>query len=243
MIQLYESGIGTNEIATIFHHHRSTIQKWLKKSSIKLRKRSPTYHYNNKFFSKYTPESSYWAGFIMADGCIRRTTVHIKLANKDKPHLQKFLDAINSNYNINGREYCTVDISGQWFIQDLQTNFGIVPRKTFVTTYPNIPSKFDSHFIRGLFDGDGSITYTTCPSINFVGTEELLNALARKFKCLGVNLKSGNEYPPFQRTNGNIGSIHYSGKNAKLILDWLYQGKNICLDRKYERYVELFHLS
>lgn len=242
MIQLYNDGIGTNEIARLLHLHRSTIQQWLKKSSIKLRKRSPSHHYNTHFFSAYTLESCYWAGFIMADGCIRRTCIHIKLANKDRPHLQKFLDCIRSNYDINGTDYCTIDISGQWFLNDLANNFGITPRKTFTTTYPDIPSNMDKHFIRGILDGDGCITRTTCPSINFIGTEELMTTLTRKFQSLGVRLKSGNEYPPFQRTNKNIGHIHYSGKNAKLILDWLYSESvpTLRLDRKYTRYTDLF---
>lgn len=242
-IQMYNNGIGTNTIASTLHRHRSTIQQWLKKSRIKLRKASPRSVYNIHFFSRYTPESCYWAGFIMADGCIRRTTVHIKLALKDREHLQKFLHCIQSNYSIKEREnYCTIDISGQWFIKDLQKNFGIIPRKTFVTTFPKIPKKFHRHFIRGLFDGDGCITYTTCPTINFVGTTELLTSLTNNFKLLGINLKSGNLIPPIQIINKNIGHIHYSGKNAKTILDWVYKDTNESnrLGRKYNKYEKLF---
>jgi hypothetical protein len=242
MIQLYHDGVGTNEIAKRLHLHRSTIQQWLKKSSIKLRKRTPQHHYDVHFFSTYTPESCYWAGFIMADGCIRRTCLHIKLANKDREHLQKFLDCIHADYKIKGKDYCTIDISGPWFLEDLKNKFGIVPRKTFIAKYPRIPSNMDKHFIRGILDGDGCITKTTCPTINFTGTEELMTSLTHKFNPLGIHLKSGNKYPPLQRKNKNIGQIHYSGKNAKRILDWLYHNSipQLLLDRKYQRYQELF---
>lgn len=242
-IQFYNDGVGTNEIARRLHVHRSTIQQWLKKSSVKLRKRTPSHHYNIRFFSTYTPESCYWAGFIMADGCIRKTCLHIKLANKDREHLQKFLDCIHADYQIKGNnDYCTIDISGPWFLYDLQTKFDIGPRKTFITRYPCIPSRFDRHFIRGLLDGDGCITKTTCPSINFVGTEKLLTTISYKFYDIGVRLKSGNDHPPFQQTNRNIGHIHYSGKNAKRILDWLYKTSDTSnrLDRKHKKYQELF---
>lgn len=240
---MYDKGIGTNEIANKLHLHRSTIQKWLKKSSIKLRKRTPSHHYNIHFFSTYTQESCYWAGFIMADGCIRKTCLHIKLANKDRNHLQKFLDCIGADYQIKGTtSYSTIDISGQWFLNDLKTKFGIVPRKTFTTTFPNIPKKYHKDFIRGIMDGDGCITHTTCPTLSFCGTEELLTSMLHIFKSLGIRLKSGNDIPPIQTTNKNIGQVYYSGRNAKHILDWLYKGttdKNR-LTRKYNRYVDLF---
>ena len=242
---MYNDGIGTMEISKTLNLHRGMIQRLIKKSNIKLRKASPRSHYNVHFFSSYTRENCYWAGFIMADGYIRRTCLHIKLSVKDQEHLQKFLNTINSNYIIrNYDNNCNVDISGPWFLNDLKQNFGIVTRKTFISTYPNIPAEFDKDFIRGLFDGDGCITLTTCPSINFVGTKEILTSLTHKFKNLGVKLKSGNEYPPFQQTNKNIGSIHYSGKNAKLILDWLYSDSTneYRLNRKYEKFIKLFHI-
>lgn len=242
-LQLYENGIGTNTIAKTLNFHRSTIQQWIKKSSHKLRKASPRYNYDVHFFSTYTPESCYWAGFIMADGCIRNTTLHIKLANKDRLHLQKFLNCIKSNYPINGKIYSYINISGQWFLNDLSNNFGITKRKTFTTKFPNIPASMESHFIRGLLDGDGCITITTCPTINFIGTIELMTSLANKFKNLNIKLKSGNETPPIQIKNKNIGVINYSGKNANKILKWIYNKSNISmrLDRKFEKYVKIFH--
>lgn len=248
MIQLYESGIGTNEIATTLHLHRSTIQKWLKKSRVKLRKKSPQCHYNVRFFSTYTPESCYWAGFLMADGYIRNNafhkTVHIKLASKDKDHIQKFIDAIDGNHNVKDKElYSTVDVSGEWFVRDLEKNFGIVNCKSLIASYPDIPPEMDRHFIRGNMDGDGCITFTTCPTLNFTGTDTLLMEFARKFKELGVKLKSGNELPPFQyKWKDKVGQISYSGKNAKLILDWLYSDTTDKerMNRKYERYISMF---
>lgn len=242
MTQLYNDGIGTNTIAKVLNKHRSTIQKWLMRSNIPLRKASPRHKYNINFFSHYTPESCYWAGFIMADGCIRETTLHIKLANKDREHLQKFLNAIQSDYPINGTIYSTVDISGQWFLSDLKNNFGIIPRKTFVTKFPNIPVNMRPHFIRGLIDGDGSICLTSCPTLSLVGTTELLTEISSIFSTLGVKLKSGNLTPPIQVKNKNIGHMSYSGKNAKLILTWLYANStpSTRLDRKYKRFISLF---
>lgn len=252
IIQLYSEGIGTNTIATILDIHRSTIQKYLKLSSVTLRKKSPQFHYNVNFFSTYTPESCYWAGFLMADGYIRNNTchkkVHIKLALKDREHIQKFINIIDSNYKIKDKKlYSSVDISGKWFVNDLEKNFGIVNNKSLTTSYPHqMPIIFDRHFIRGNMDGDGCITYTSCPTLNFTGTDTLLIEFAHKFKKLGINLKSGNELPPFQyKWKNKIGQISYSGKNAKHILEWLYANTfdKDRMTRKYEKYTTLFHID
>lgn len=43
-------------------------------------------------------------------------------------------------------------------------------------------------------------------------------------------------------SSDNISYISYSGKNAKLILDWAYKESynDIRLDRKFEKYKEYF---
>ena len=249
IIEMYANGLGTMHIANELDLHRSTIQSILKKSNVKLRKKSPSFQYDVNFFSSYTPKSCYWAGFIMADGYIRNTKfqkkLHIKLAAKDREHLTKFLTSINSNYTIKDKKmYSSIDISGEWFVNDLNKNFGIVTRKSLITTYPNqMPIEFDRHFIRGYLDGDGCITYTTCPTLNFTGTDTLLLEFANKFNLLGVKLKSGNTIPPFQyKWKNKVGQISYSGRNAKLILDWLYMNidDSTCLQRKYEKYTKYF---
>ena len=246
-IQMYESGLGTIQISRTLKLHRSIIQRILKKSNVILRRASPRSNYNIKFFSDHNENSCYWAGFILADGCIRKNVLHIKLSKKDKSHLEKFLKSIESNYTIKDYENdysgaSCVSISGNWYKSDLFNNFGITERKTFEVKYPNIPEKYDKHFIRGIFDGDGCITKTTCPSINFVGTIELLLKLSEKFYQIGVKLKSGNKTPPIQISSKNIGSIHYSGKNAKKILDWIYgdSDESNRLERKFLKYKDLF---
>ena len=40
-------------------------------------------------------------------------------------------------------------------VEDLE-KFGLYPNKSLTLKFPNIPNKFLSHFIRGVFDGDGS---------------------------------------------------------------------------------------
>ena len=58
---------------------------------------------------------------------------------------------------------------------------GCVPNKSLILTFPNkyqVPKNLINHFIRGYFDGDGSIyeySKTHAGSISFIGTESVLN--------------------------------------------------------------------
>lgn len=65
--------------------------------------------------------------------------------------------------------------------------------------------------------------------------------LSIKFHHLGVNLKSKNDVPPIQNKSG-CGQISYSGKNAKIVLDWLYKNSDekMRLTRKFELYKTYF---
>ena len=104
------------------------------------------------------------------------------------------------------------------------------------------------HFIRGYFDGDGSVwsclnknqnipTY----SVSFLGTDELL--LFIMDYLLNNNLIN-RRYKLNKRKDGQIVSEFKFGGNQLVyrVLSHLYNNSNIYLDRKYEKYLELKQL-
>lgn len=129
------------------------------------------YFINENFFSTYTPQSCYWAGFIAADGCILKPkcgnpVLSLHLAKRDKGHLRLFLVAANSNYPVKIYKnrspkiyyYCSLQIRNKKLVDDLKINFNIISRKSLILKYPiQMPNKFNKYFIRGYFDGDGCI--------------------------------------------------------------------------------------
>lgn len=125
------------------------------------------YTLNENFFDELTEKSSYWLGFLYADGYVRMKDgksgeLKIKLKDTDKGHIEKFLKDIECEKpikcGVDGKsKYCSVTIYSNLMVNKL-VNLGCVNRKTQKIRLPKLSEPFMSHFIRGYFDGDGSIS-------------------------------------------------------------------------------------
>lgn len=252
MIEDYHNGLGTTKIATKYGFHRSTVQAMLIRNGVELRKTSPHRTYNVHFFSEYTRESCYWAGFILADGYIRseRDAISIKLGIRDDTHLMKFIKCIEYTGEVHydsDQRYCYVDICGQWFKRDLINRFDITPRKSKTAVISDkIPVELYPDFIRGIIDGDGSITYyktknKTNLALSICGTESVLTSIAKFFHDhFSIIMKTDSQLPSIV-THPGMYTISYGMKNSDKILTRLYSYANelLYLDRKRNRWLEL----
>lgn len=120
---------------------------------------------NERFFETIdTEEKAYWLGFLYADGSQNGKQFQIGLQIGDKNHLEKFAKSINCEHRVKEIKKSShrkgiaanLQISSKLFCYHLEQQ-GCVRNKTFVTQYPKIPNHLDRHFIRGVFDGDGTI--------------------------------------------------------------------------------------
>lgn len=196
-------------------------------------------------------------GFIAADGCVligKRDsgTLSITVSLKDKEILEKINYHMKSNYKIKNIKTnlntiaCRLDITVREVVDDL-INLGITPRKSKTLKWPNsIPEEFTWHFIRGYYDGDGSIM-TGKGYVNkkgqsnlqlrtsVLGTEQFLKNIKKYF------VKENPQYNPKiqdQSKNGYY-KLEISGtKSAISLCELLYKdvNENIMLKRKYLKY-------
>ncbi len=182
-------------------------------------------------FAEYSRGSCYWAGFLMADGYIKTRKgfqlLRLKLAAYDQDHLERFLSFVASSNRIfnetDSKLGCTkayVEVQNQRMIADLAARFGIVANKTEVACYPEIPAVLASHFIRGLWDGDGGWHYDrqkgrTRPYLT-VKSEPLAAALSGQVeRALGFPFR-------FSVNNGTASLRLYSRAEVIAFRDWLY---------------------
>ena len=122
------------------------------------------YNFNEDYFENIdTEDKAYFLGFITADGnvvddyCKR---IKIKLKSDDFGILEQYITYTEYEgpiyFHKNGK-YCEVALSGKKVVADLG-KLGIIPNKTSIVEFANIPEHLVRHYMRGVFDGDGCIS-------------------------------------------------------------------------------------
>ena len=150
--------------------------------------------------------------------------------------------------NKEGRTYSRISISHKSMVEDLR-KLGIVKRKSLILKFPNfIEENLIRHFIRGYFDGDGSICYgKTTKNVHFsiVSTKKFLD----KIKCIlskNIDLYSGiyDIKSLKNKSNKSTKRLAITGWNkVNIIMTWLYKDSNIFLDRKHRKFREITKLK
>lgn len=234
------------KLGSEFHCSYGTIRNLLNKHNIISRGNKQGYPRNEYYFSKIdSREKAYWLGFLYADGCVHSDNYEISINIVDKEHVQKFQQAIGAiNHTITevqDKRFSTAKTLYRFSIKDKQLHadlikWGCVPQKTLVIDkIPNIPRDYVSHFLRGYFDGDGSLHYlqsTNNYRISFTsGSELFLNDIQKE---LQTRVSIGHT------TEKNTCQLQISGrKQVERILCYLYQDSTEAtrLDRKYDTYL------
>ena len=128
-------------------------------------KQSRRYYINENYFEEINSfDKAYFLGIIAADGCVYA----YRNANKLKMlslgfHIQE-KDIIDLFIKYTGAEYVpytndkviTLQINSNKLVNDL-SQYNIVERKTWIYEPTHLNSSLMWHFLRGYFDGDGSI--------------------------------------------------------------------------------------
>ncbi len=232
-------------LAEIFDCNKKTIFKTLRTNNIFLpnlgRFKSRIY-YNKKFFVNLSAISAYWAGFVAADGCLsyKNKSLHIGLNMRDKEHLCKFANAIKTNAKIGyakSNNSTRINIYSKEIFNSL-SNLGITPNKSLNIANINIPNHLTSHFIRGVFDGDGYLGGKKITHIQFFisGNKPFLKRIQSTLinEC---NINRVKLYPLYPLGTNRGYKLQYTGSQVFKILDFLYNDSTpqTRLDRKYRR--------
>lgn len=240
--------ITVKNLSKILGYSEPTIIKVLSKYKIKRWSRVKLFspYLKEDYFSNIdTEKKAYFLGIIITDGCVykkntRQNLVSITLQDKDKYIIEKFKKDICSNKVVtsDGRGCSELNILSNKMVSDLY-KYGIVENKSLNTTFPNtLDKEFYPHLIRGIIDGDGSISFYARPhrkshvrAIRLCqGNEKFLNDIVR-FLHNEIGTSIINTY----MEKDSLWSIAYRSKSDLFCLyHYLYDDATIYFTRKKE---------
>ena len=238
----YANGLTMREVCTKHHIGETRLRAWLEEKQIRIRSfQDPIYSADHSYFNLLdTPDKVYWAGFILADGCIAdkqngQMTLNIVIHSRDRSHLEKFRNCLQSNNPIKNRNNCvSLRITSDPLCQALISH-GITPRKSLTASPLNILPQFRKDYFRGLFDGDGSISYLANHQkwcITLTGTYAIVEDFSIWSGCHGKHIYK-------HRDSNCYGFAKQSLDGVYDILTRLYSDSTTYLDRKFTLYKQL----
>ncbi len=194
---------------------------------------------------------AYFLGLIVSDGNVfvddkhpekrRQASISITLDLADEYLLEIFKNEVKTNTVIakDGRGCGQIALRSDKMASDLEKH-GVTTRKSFNTRMPeNIPTEFLRHFVRGVFDGDGSILAKKhgtrfIHSLSFCGTHRLMSDIAEKLSDLGLLSFTPKVYDYKGR---QLSELKIQRKDDIVsVCDWMYEGATVCMTRKKEKF-------
>ncbi len=259
LIKAYEdSGRSMRATGKILGTSEKTVMRRMKEYGIEWDKKV-FYPCNENFFDELNEKSLYWLGFLATDGNVYKHqysyNISIKLASKDKDHIMRFKQNIESLSPVH--DYVMKKpkdpnfIKDEYYVSEITITsekifnrlgeFNIVPNKTHIYRFPEQLKNHPDvrHFIRGCLDGDGwwrehrnnGKDYTTEIRVGMCGTpifvREMFDII--KEQCA---IESGSYYV---RKSGKTADFEFCAKaDVNYIVGYLYQDATIYLPRKKE---------
>lgn len=241
IIESYNDWETIPNICKSFNISKSTIYCILKQRGINSRgenDKGRIHSLNWQIMKQASIDKYYWLGFLAADGNVSKleNCVSIELKTEDRLHLEKLRAFLGSNASIVDRInnkgcHCSKIIFCSTLFSQFLKKYNIIPNKSLSFTIPldKIPQEFLFAFVRGLYDGDGSIyfhnkliVFTFCS-----GNKECVSQVREI-----LQIKNKLDF------SGGVWRIATAGKNALIVFDKIYQNSSVNnrLDRKFLKY-------
>ena len=246
-----ETGI---HVQTIYTHFQKN--NWTYNKDIQIRQDG--YYVNDNYLDAIDSEDkAYFLGWMLSDGNVCNNHLTLKLNYNDEYIIKEMFGKFSTGHTVtidkNGR---AMQVSSTKLINSLKS-LGCVENKTVVGfNLPNIPNDLFKHFVRGYFDGDGSIGIRSARpnqlQISICSVDNnFLNQLKNKLLEFNINSQIYKENrsgislkTPTNESNINCKDmfrIVFPTHEERLkFYDFIYSQCTIKLQRKYDKYTEYY---
>lgn len=252
--EYYLSCYNKKETCKVMHCGNETLNEIIKeynlyeKSLSEIRRK---YDVNDEYFDVIdTQNKAYALGLYYSDGTVHKTKnyVTISLQECDVDILYKLNNEFGGNRkltfiklnekNTNWSNQYMFTVSSDKIHNDL-IKHGCVPNKSLILKFPNtIPHNLIRHFVRGYFDGDGSLSKKE-DRCSLISTEDFCIELS---KIVKDELNINSSIFLCHNKNTSTRTFQIAGKRqVKIFLDWLYTDSELYLDRKYQLYLSKYY--
>lgn len=210
------------------------------------------YETNENYFKKWSHNMAYVLGLWFSDGCIYDNRFDITLHKNDEYLLKLILKDMQSNCRLINHHNCYRLAITSTKIVDSIKKLGGIPHKSLTIKFPKIPKKYLPDFIRGLWDGDGTvylskITNYATASIDS-GSKCFIYSLRRTLKSLLPGFTAGI-YCRIRKKGTRSGastlkkdsvtySLHVGPGNTIRLGELLYARKDcLKMERKFQKFM------
>lgn len=212
---------------------------YLFRSKVYLGKNNPNkkYKFDISMFKNVDNETkAYFLGWIASDGNINNSTVRISIHKKDIVILQQIKDKLNIDVPLKFYKTNMVDLvlNSKELVNDICKLLDINPgKKSHTVGFPALDKQYQLAFIRGYFDGDGTIrdiAHSKAGSLSRPPDCSIVSNSQRMLKSI-IDICPG----------GNVvkDCLSYCGNNCLDFLGKIYYNATIALPRKYDLYLSI----
>jgi len=263
IVNLYNKGVSAKQLGIKYSIDKRRIQKWAEQKGI-LRTKNDSHRFN--FFNQCvfdeinTNEKAYWLGFAYADAYVNMDLYSFSfgLARKDRDQVEKLVKFLELDIkNIWDEEIVDKETVGKIHLTSgvrvyskhlciILNRLGCKQAKSLILEFPQwLDKSLYRAFIRGFFDGDGSLKLYHDGNylqygFNICSTKDVIINISNYIKeIFNIAVSICHHSPDI---NKNTYSLYISGNQQILkVMRWLYENSdnNTRLTRKYNRYLEL----
>jgi len=247
--KMNDDGLSIKEISKLYGTCEETIRKMFILNNLQY-KPGKSKNIDENSLDNITTNTAYLLGLLCSDGSIDKDGYGFQICSKDLEIVKSAKTILNSNHKIvkissfdkrSGKIYEKYNIH---FCSKKLTShlrkLGLNNNKSFDCKMPPIPENYFWDFIRGLFDGDGSIS-SNKDNYNFtlIASSEIMNEIKIKFKEIELSdtklsIVSKNEKGIIYRIKQN------SNSDLLKIYDKLYSSNpEHKLERKFKKFSEI----
>jgi len=259
LIVEYKSGTSAQKVKAKFGIGDRVLKNILVSNNVHIRNTSEANRDNTvdeQYFEKIdTRDKAYFLGLIYADGHnnVKGGQIVLNLHEKDLEILEKYRESIGYTGKIGTwkrqaprSNLRVVAIRSKKLSTDLE-KLGCTQQKTLVLKYPYwMDYGLQMDFIRGFFDGDGSISRTGkySVSVSFIAIKDMAEGIAW---YLGKFIRKKVTVSKWTKGKYTIDDLRHvritSKKDMKTIMDEWYKDTNTYIKRKHDIYKQVFYVE